>query len=166
MVGLSSKLSVTSGCTNSKKQKNARNQGNKLWSDNNRSRKDVLTSAKAAHTLHCCWRKCSAVFDQNNLSRCRQNKGLSVIACQFCSASVRLKMWVHSLFLLDEWQKKCPLTLFLFWLIIGASTKSLVKNLKIRTRAVWSTDRCIWGRQVCNVTIKRRFFRENKCQCW
>ena len=38
---------------------------------------------------------------------------------------------------------------FLFWLIGGASVKNLVKNLKIQTQAVWSTDRSILGRQVC-----------------
>ena len=63
MVGL--KLSVTSGCTKpTKKRKSARNQGNKLRPDNKRSGKDASASAKAAHTVHCLWRKCSAVFDQ------------------------------------------------------------------------------------------------------
>ena len=53
MVSLNSKLSVTSGCTKPKKRKNARNQGNKLPSDNDHSRKDVSASAKPAHIVHC-----------------------------------------------------------------------------------------------------------------
>ena len=49
MAGL--KLSVISGCTKlAKKRKNVQNQGNKLRPDNNRSRKDVSASAKAAHS--------------------------------------------------------------------------------------------------------------------
>ena len=47
MAGLNSKLSVISGCTKPmKRRKNARNQGNKLRPDSNRSRKDALVSAK------------------------------------------------------------------------------------------------------------------------
>ena len=44
------------------RRKNARKQGNQLRLDNH-SRKDALASAKAAHTVHCFWRKCSVVFD-------------------------------------------------------------------------------------------------------
>ena len=36
--------------------------------DNNRSRKDVSASAKAARTVHCFWRKCSVVVDRERLS--------------------------------------------------------------------------------------------------
>ena len=52
MVGLNLKLSVTIGCMKSRKRmKNARNHGNKLQPENNHSRKDVLASAKATHTV-------------------------------------------------------------------------------------------------------------------
>ena len=69
MVGLNSKLLVTSGCMNpTKRRENARNQGNKLRPDNNCSRKDTLALAKAAHMLCCFWRKCSSVFDQEHCS--------------------------------------------------------------------------------------------------
>ena len=142
MTGLNS-LSVTRGCTT---RRRGRMQENELQSDNNRSRNEILVSAEAAHTVRCFWRKYSTVFDKNNLSRCQQNKGvLSVIVCQFCSASVWLKMWVHTLFLQGELQKKCPLSFFGFgWLEVHRQ-KNLVKNLKIQTQAVWSTDRSILG---------------------
>ena len=69
MAGLNSKLSVISGCTKpTKRRKNARNQGNKLRPDHNCSRKDASASAKAAHTVHCFWRKCSVVFDRERLA--------------------------------------------------------------------------------------------------
>ena len=49
--------------------------------------------------------------------------------CQFCSAPVWLKMWVHTLFFQDEWQKKCPLTLFCFsWLVVQSQKKKKKKN--------------------------------------
>ena len=32
-----------------------------------RSKKDVSASAKAAHTVHCFWRKCFVVFDRERL---------------------------------------------------------------------------------------------------
>ena len=67
MAGLNSKLLVASDFTKPKRRKNARNQGNKLWPDNNRSRKDVLASAEAAHMVHCFWRKCSAVFNPERI---------------------------------------------------------------------------------------------------
>ena len=51
------------GCVKLKKMKIARNQGNELRSDNNRSRKYGSASAKAAHMVHCFRRQCSAVFD-------------------------------------------------------------------------------------------------------
>ena len=55
MAGL--KLLVKSSCTKQmKRRKDPRNQGNKLRPDNKRSRKDMLASAKAAHTVHCFWR--------------------------------------------------------------------------------------------------------------
>ena len=46
-----------------KKKKNARKQGNELWPDNNRSKKDASASAKAAHMVHCFWGYCSSIFD-------------------------------------------------------------------------------------------------------
>ena len=45
------------------------NLGNKLRPDNNRSGEDVSASPKAAHMVHCYCRKCSAVFDREQLSR-------------------------------------------------------------------------------------------------
>ena len=64
MVGLDPKLLVISDCMKMRKRReNAQNQGNKLRPDNNHSRKDASASAKAAHMVHCFWRKCSAVFD-------------------------------------------------------------------------------------------------------
>ena len=54
---------------------------------------------------------------------------------------------VNSRTLLTRWmtEKMSFDTFFLFWLIVGASAKNPVKNLKIRTWAVWSTDRSILG---------------------
>ena len=53
---------------------------------------------------------------------------------------------VSSRTLLTGWTtEKVSFDTFLFWLIGGAATKNLVKNLKICTRAVWSTDRSILG---------------------
>ena len=50
MAGLNLKLSVISDCTKqTKRRMNARNQGNKLQPDNNRSGKDASASAKAAY---------------------------------------------------------------------------------------------------------------------
>ena len=67
MAGL--KLSVKSGCTKlTKRRKNAQNQENNLRPDNNCSRKDTSASVKAAHTVHCFWRKCCVVFDRERLS--------------------------------------------------------------------------------------------------
>ena len=68
MAGL--KLSAISGCMKpTKRRKNPRNQGNKLRPNNKRSRKDMLASAKAAHSVHCFWRMCSTVFNQELLSQ-------------------------------------------------------------------------------------------------
>ena len=36
-------------------------------------KKDALVSGKAAHMVHCFWRKCYAVLE-NAFYRCRQNK--------------------------------------------------------------------------------------------
>ena len=64
MAGLNSKLSVISGHMKpTKRMKNAQNLRNELRPDNNRSRKEVSASAKAAHMVHSFWRKFSAVFD-------------------------------------------------------------------------------------------------------
>ena len=79
MAGLNPKLLVISDCTKpTKRRKNARNHWNKLWPGNNRSGKDVSASAKAAHTVHCFWRKCSEVFDRERLSQIKQNKVVRV----------------------------------------------------------------------------------------
>ena len=52
MAGLSLKLLI-SDCTKLKRRKNAQKQGNERQPDNNRSRKEALASAKAAHTVDC-----------------------------------------------------------------------------------------------------------------
>ena len=44
---------------------------------------------------------------------------------QIYSASISLKMWVHTLFLQHELQKKMFFSTFLFWLIAGPSRKKI-----------------------------------------
>ena len=52
---------------------------------------------------------------------------------------------------LTRWMiEKLSFDTVLFWLIGGAAAKNPVKNLTVRTEAVWSTDRSILGRQVCS----------------
>ena len=49
--------------------------------------------------------------------------------------------------LLTRWMtEKCSLTLFCFgWLVVYPQKKNWIKILKIRTQAVWNTDRSILG---------------------
>ena len=112
----------------SQKYRNARNQGNKLCPDKNRSRKEASASAKPAQMMCIVFGE-SVVQSliQNDFSRCEQNKCVRVSVCPVLQCVCIIEN-VSSRAVLTRWMiEKCPSALFgLFWLIGGASTEKKI----------------------------------------
>ena len=125
--GLNSKLLVISGCMN-------RRRGGRMH-ETKETNSDQRTSVQERTRQHQRKQHGALFLEQVFCGLWWRTTFADVnkIKSSECSASVYLKMWVHTLFLQDEREKNWPLTLFCFdWLVVHPQ-KNLIKNLKIWT---------------------------------
>ena len=128
------------------KTKKGRMQENKLQPYNNCSRNDVSASAEDAHTVRCFWRKCSAVFDKNDLSGRKQNRASHSVPVLQCVCMIEN---VSSRTLLTRWMTEevsfDTLVLVDWWCI---RKKSGQKSEEYRHRLFGVLTEVFGGRQV------------------
>ena len=139
MVGLNMKLSVISGCIKEEECKKPRKQA--LIRQQPFKKGHVSISKSCTHgafafgenVLQSLTRTTLADVNKIKASKCHSVPVLQCV-CMIENVSSRT--------LLTRWRtEKVFFDIVLFWLISGASAENPVKNLKIWTQAVLSTDR-------------------------
>ena len=117
----------------------------------------VGISKKAAHTVRCCfWRKCSAVFDQNDfwadVNKIKASECHGVPVLQWVCMNNTMIENVSSLTLLTKWITEKVLWHFFvlvdWWHI---DLQKIQSNIwKYRLRLFGILTEVFWGRQVCS----------------